>query len=193
MIPVNTTTTLSQTVSQRLAAFASPEAHRLVTFGQELGWPVNVLGQAALPTEPVRVGKWLLIPVQQDTSQIPARTLERVQALYAAGLRPKGFVMVHEAPLELPAPTANDPRSAHWPTLSPEIKATLSALGNALGELAPVVTGLAQGALAVGAALSAVVFLGMPLVALLGAALLDPILVAVTEDGYWIEIDRWWS
>jgi hypothetical protein len=25
------------------------------------------------------------------------------------------------------------------------------------------------------------------------AVMVDPILVAVTEDGYWIEIDRWWS
>jgi hypothetical protein len=26
---------------------------------------------------------------------------------------------------------------------------------------------------------------------LAGMVMLDPILVAVTEDGYWIEIDRW--
>ena len=26
-----------------------------------------------------------------------------------------------------------------------------------------------------------------------GLAAVDPILVAVTEDGSWIEIDRWWT
>jgi hypothetical protein len=26
---------------------------------------------------------------------------------------------------------------------------------------------------------------------LIGLVMVDPILIAVTEDGYWIEIDRW--
>ena len=32
----------------------------------------------------------------------------------------------------------------------------------------------------------------IPAFFLMGAALLDPILITVTEDDYWIEIDRWW-
>ena len=32
----------------------------------------------------------------------------------------------------------------------------------------------------------------IPTAFLTGAALIDPILIAVTEDDYWVEIDRWW-
>jgi hypothetical protein len=32
-----------------------------------------------------------------------------------------------------------------------------------------------------------------PALLVVGAVVVDPILVAVTEDGYWVEIDRWWS
>ena len=38
------------------------------------------------------------LPAQLDSTHIPARALERVQAIYAVGLRPQGFVVVHEAP-----------------------------------------------------------------------------------------------
>ena len=46
-------------------------------------------------------------------------------------------------------------------------------------------------------AVSAVVaVLAMPLFLIGGIGalvLVDPVLIAVTEDGYWVEIDRWYS
>ena len=51
-------------------------------------------------------------------------------------------------------------------------------------------TGLIAIAMAViGMVLAIIVPLGL----LAGAASVDPILVAVTEDGDWVEIDRWWN
>ena len=55
------------------------------------------------------------------------------------------------------------------------------------GVLKAVATTAAVALAAVGAA----TLVAIPLTLMLGAALLDPILVAVTDDGYWVEIDRW--
>jgi len=119
------------------------------------GWDWPVLGQAPLPSEPVRVGKWLLVPAQDDSSTIPARTLTRIQAIYAAGLRPRGFVLVHEAPLELTAPAGT--QSERLPQLSPALRDALTRAGQKVIEVAPgvfvAVAKAAATALAVGAAI----------------------------------------
>jgi hypothetical protein len=158
---------------------AEQESQQIMAVGERKGWDFWVLGQAPLPSQPVRAGDWLIVPVEQDSSQIPVRALERVQAIYAAGVRPKGFVVVHEAPLQLTAPSRDDFETFQMPYLSPELKSALT---------------IAVGGLAVGlAALAAVAVVAVPLTLIAGLALVDPILVAVTEDGYWVEIDRWWS
>ena len=161
----------------------SPVARQLLTLGEERGWEARIVGQAPLPDVPVRVGEWLIVPIEQDTSDIPARTLRRVQAIYEAGLRPQGFVVVHEAPLQLagpkPKPTTIDPA---------EVVERLRPLGEFAVK--------AVGTVAVVGTYAAVVLaaIAMPLPFLLiGAIALDPILIAVTEDGYWVEVDRWWS
>ena len=69
------------------------------------------------------------------------------------------------------------------------LKVVSTALG-ALATLLVVTSGL--GILAV-ALVSLAAILVVPAILVVGAAVVDPILVAVTEDGYWIEIDRWWS
>jgi hypothetical protein len=44
------------------------------------------------------------------------------------------------------------------------------------------------------AALVAALVAPVLFVGLMGAAILvDPMLVAVTEDGYWVVVDQWWS
>jgi len=175
---MNTTPLLSQTSARHLASLASPETQQLMVLGQARGWNFAMLGQAPLPTAPVRVGKWLIVPAEQDTSQIPARALERVQAIYAAGLRPKGFVLVHEAPMALAAG-----RDEQKPAFPQQFASVLPMLEGLLGGM------LVSGFVAIAAAL----LLTIPLTLVAGALLLDPILIAVTEDGDWIEIDRWWN
>jgi hypothetical protein len=174
---------------RHFAPWVSPEVRRHLAVGREFGWRFQVLGIAPFPSAPVRVGEWLLVPADQDNSPIPARAYERVQALYRAGLRPRGFVLVHEAPPILPAHASNNPQSGRlWSSEFEWVRARLSRL--LLGVLAAVailpVLGALLMALAVGVAALAA---GMLLFG--GMALVDPILVAVTEDGCWIEIDRW--
>src|SRR3989304_7399310 len=80
-----------------------PETAKLVHYGLSHGWGLAILGQAPMLEEPVRLKEWLLVPAHEDIGQIPTRALNRVQALFAAGVRPQGFVIVHEAPMALPA------------------------------------------------------------------------------------------
>lgn len=165
-----------------LPALASSETIHLMQLGQQRGWETMILGQAPLPEAHVRVGNWLIVPIEEDTSLIPARALRRVQAIYEAGLRPKGFVVVHEAPLVLPAPETHTPHESLLSKVGPHILPVLGVVGRIVGVVA---MGLAAiGVTAIG---------GLPLVLLLGVAMLDPILVAVTDDGHWVEIDRWWG
>lgn len=176
---MNPSNSLTTSTRRPVALRDNSDALRLLALSQLRGWDFEVLGQAPMPTEPVRLGDWLIIPAHQDTSPIPAGALERVQALYQAGVRPKGFVLVHEAPMLLAAPKTAEPGPKPWQQVSPELKATLVQVG---------------GVLAIGATLlAAVAAVMVPLIlaAAASAATIDPILIAVTEDNEWVEIDRW--
>lgn len=177
------TKSISNPHTKRSITLVNPETRGLLTLGRQKGWDCAVLGRAPLPEAPVRLGDWLIVPAQQDSSEMPTRALDRVQAIFAAGLRPKGFVMVHEAPPLLSPPEVAKPDISE---ASPLPKPNIESFTGMLKGLA---TGLAVlSTLAV----SALTFLGTAGIAV-GTILIDPILIAVTEDETWIEIDRWWS
>jgi hypothetical protein len=168
----------------------SLETQCLLTLGRERGWDFAVLGQAPMPTQPVQLGDWLVVPASQDQSHIPIRAWERLHAIRAAGLQPQGFVLVHETRKSLPASTQLR-RPFQWSSLTPALKTVLVVAGIILA--LPV---LAMGVAFVLAAIAAVVtsllaLLIVPAILFAGLTGLDPILVAVTNDGYWVEIDRW--
>ncbi len=119
------------------------------------------------------------MPVQHDTSQIPARALSRVRAIYEAGLRPKSFVVVHEAPLQLAVPKEKIANKTISPLFPSELISPL--LTDAVGSVALKV-----------ASLAATAVFAIPAALLVSVAMLDPILIAITEDDHWIEIDRWY-
>jgi len=146
------------------------QAQQFLSLGDQLGWHTEVLGKAPMLKEPVRLQDWLLVPAHEDTTELPRRTMKRIQTIYTQGLRPQGFVVVHEAPLQLaaPKPVIQEKQSFEW-----------EGGGKVLGAIAKVL-----GTIALGTML-------LPLGLLAGLVMLDPILVAVTQDGYWIEIDRW--
>ena len=163
-------------IAEREPSGLSPETRKLVTLGQRHYWPFQVLGKAPMVQEPVRLGDWLLIPAQDDSSKIPERAMKRIQAIFAAGIRPQGFVLVHEAPKLLKAPVTpkEQPKAPPVTTSSPHSTTDFAST---------LATGFA--------AMASMVF--PMLFFVVAAALADPILVAVTEDGYWIEIDRWYT
>lgn len=169
------TTHIIRRVSNEMA-MPHPETASLIQYGLRRGWPLAILGMAPMLEEPVRLKDWLLVPAHMDSSHTPARALKRVQSLYAAGIRPQGFVVVHEAPLALPSG-------------KPTPKVNPLPIGNIEFEDAAADIGKAIGVLAAGA--FAVIGLALMSTLAVGALVLDPILIAVTQDNYWVEIDRW--
>jgi hypothetical protein len=146
------------------------QAQQLLLLGDHMGWHTHVIGRAPMLKEAVRIQDWLLVPAHEDTTAIPARTMRRIHTLFSQGLRPQGFVVVHEAPMQLtaPKPVVEEKPPLEW-----------EGVGKAVGVIAKVL-----GVMILGSML-------LPFGLLAGLVMLDPILVAVTEEGYWIEIDRW--
>jgi hypothetical protein len=176
---MNTTDLLVCEEGARIPALKGSEAHHLLTVGEEFGWPFIVLGRAPMPTQAVRIGEWLIVPAEMDSSPIPERALKRVRAIYAAGVRPKGFVLVHEAPLQLTPPKR---KPLDFTDIVERIRPVLETTGKVAGVVAVATLAVA--------AMLALLALPLPLL-VLGTIAVDPILVAVTEEGVWIEIDRW--
>lgn len=130
----------------------------LLGIGYRNNWDFVCLGQAPVPTQPVRVGEWLIVSALIDTSPIPVQTMQRIQTIYREGLRPQSWVLVHEAPYQLCPPKQDKPRHV-WPYL-----ALLGALG---------------------------IWLASTVLAT--AVVVDPILIAITPELDWVEIDRWYN
>jgi hypothetical protein len=160
----------------------------LLEFCRSQGWDSKILGNAPLPDQPYRLGTWLIIPSHLDTNPIPERAMERIQTLFEKGHRPKGFFIIHEAPKEL-TPNIQNLEIPKTEKFSPEIKAklksTLSVTGKTLGGAAVLAGSLTLGLIAI--------LVALPVLVLGAAIVIDPILVAVTEDNTWVEIDRWWN
>jgi len=146
------------------------QAQHLLSLGDRLGWHTQVIGQAPMLKEAIRLQDWMLVPAHEDTTAIPARTMRRIHTLFSQGLRPQGFVVVHEAPMQLTAPK---------PVIEEKSPFEWEGVGKAMGVIAKV-----MGVMLLGSML-------LPFGLLAGMVMLDPILVVVTEDMYWIEIDRW--
>ena len=130
----------------------------LLDVGYRFNWNFVHLGKAPIPTQPVRVGEWLIVAAQEDNSMIPRQTMQRIQTIFREGVRPASWVVVHEAPYQLSAPKESK-RTRVLPYL-----ALLGGLGIWLASTV-----------------------------LTTVAIVDPILIAITPELDWIEIDRWYD
>jgi len=79
------------------------------------------------------------------------------------------------------------------PVLPPQLKSLLTVVASAVGIVALGLVAVAGLAVLAVAALFIAAALALPIALVAGAVGVDPILVAVTEDGYWVEVDRWSS
>jgi len=155
------------------------QTKQLLVLGRENHWPIQVLGKAPMLKQPVRIQDWLLVPSTMDSTALPDQAIQRIKTLYQAGIRPQGFVMVHEAPLQLKAPTIQE---------KPKVdKQMLKKIGGAAVGLAAITGSLV---VAVGIAIIGGLLI-LPAGLLAAAVIIDPILVAVMPDDSWVEIDRW--
>ena len=177
----------------------APGSRHLATIEQvsrALDFPIRIVGHSQAPIVPQRVGAWWLELYQPGTA-LPSRARQRLEAVLAAGVQPKAIVVFHEIPTA--DPVAQRPLSvtgqkaialARW--AQQEAPVALSRGATVARRYAPVV-GRAAGKIALitaqvlgVAALTTLVIAGQIL-----SAVVDPCLVVVTEDGDWVEIDRW--
>ena len=159
--------------------------------------PLRVVGQSHAPIVPQRVGNWWLEPYTGRTP-LPPRAAQRLERLLAHGVQPKAVVLFHEIPATRPtAPAAPWTRTYArlqlWqaqtlPVLVDRAVTMARAHGPMVGRLALQVGGVMIAVLGVTLTVS-LQFAG----AALAAAISDPCLVIVLEDGSWLEVDRWYA
>jgi hypothetical protein len=157
------------------------QEREIMAVGKARGWPFRVLGVAPVPQQPIFVNDWWLAPVFLDTSPIPARALERVRAVYEAGISPKAFVIAHQAEKQLAPPSGTrivSPVEYWGKRVGEQSVVLLKAIGKVIAIVAPIVL----------AAVGTSLLLSLTVA---GALVADPVLCAVTDDDVWIEIDEW--
>lgn len=189
---------MAQTRSHALVPQATRPEVATVKPTQELRFPIRILGQSDARIVPQRVGNWWLEPVQEGTP-LPPRAKQRLAEFLATGVVPRAIVVFHEIP-DTPAPLSTPARLAvraqHW--AQQELPVLVD--GAKTQQYAPVLGSWAlraarRAAPIVGiAALTGVAIVGhlaMASTAVVAAAVVDPCLVVVTEDGTWVELDRW--
>lgn len=140
----------------------SRDAKRAVELGRKEHWRFRVIGQGEVPMEPSYRDHWWFQVITD-----PTHGKDRLEALRRAGVRFKGIVLAHEAPLLLSAPKEPDSK------INPSIPAYQSSTDG-------LVLGLAMGLVL----LARVVF---------QAILSDPALIVVLEDGTWLEVATWYE
>jgi hypothetical protein len=165
------------------AVTASRQTREILQVARTHYWAPRVLGVAPVPVAPVFHDNCWLVPLADDHSVIPSRALRRVQTIYEAGIRPKAFIVAHEAPPHLLAAKAA-PKETPVGHRAEARPSEWAAIG---GMVARVVGGVGLALLAVSLAGPALMLFG-----LIGmAALIDPALICVTEDDVWIVVDAW--
>lgn len=159
-----------------------------------LPFTTTVIGHSRAEIVPQRVGAWWLEPVV-DEARLPSRARQRLAAVRSSGLPIKAVVLFHELPTVAPSSNGMVVRASGrvqtWleqelPAKSAQLRAHAHRLAPSVGWATRAVLGLTVTMLTVGAVAATTVTLGV-----LAAALTDPCLVVVTDDGCWIEVDRW--
>lgn len=167
-------------------------AQGVLDLGTRRRWNVTVLGYAPMPTDIVHLGDWMIVPAHMDTAPLPKRAWQRVQAIYEAGLRPQGFVVVHETPQLLTSATHKRPRRPTTDDFRAALRGMTRSVALGATKAAPIVWQVAKAAGTVAwMSAKAVGYSTLIAIGLIAAVLVDPILIAVTNDDCWIEVDRW--
>ena len=128
-------------------------------------WQPKVVGYGRMISSPITKNGWRIVPYNQDNSNIPYDALKRMQDLYKRDYKIVGLLIAHEIVEEPPVEVPQGDDS------SDVLEGILKVAGIIIGGLL---------FLFVAAAVS-VVCSG------------DPVLIAVLEDGRWVEVIRWWE
>lgn len=166
-----------RTTGQQQVALAQVE--------QEIGFTLPIVGRSQAPIFPQQVGKWWMEPVTSQTV-LPPRARQRLQAVLRSGIRIKAIVLFHEIPSAPPRATAWQRMRDAAPAVGKHLLIAVGALLTGMVALLAVAA-VAALLLAIGSAL-----LVLGALALIGQSGVDPCLVVVTEEGDWLEVDRWY-
>ena len=164
---------------------------------ERVGFRLHLMGHSQAPIAPQRVGAWWMEPLH-NYEALPPRARYRLESLLSTGLQPKAVVLFHELPQfteqqDFGISTLVDKTDR----LRYQIPETLEAFSANVARKLPLVGGLLWRA---GLVVLPLVVLSLGILvagattaaAAVGTAVaIDPCLVVVTVDGYWIEVDRW--
>ena len=165
---------LSFSTSKPSELIIQNQRHQFIAVGEKSGLDFKFIGIAPIPDKPVYIPGWWIIPAMQDKTEIPTKAQQIIQLLFKEGLRPKSFVIVHEVTNSLPDETGNViEHRKEWEQTHIKEQQTSKTTTTKSSH-----------------------FSGFPFLSILtflfaGLAMIDPILIAITEAHEWIEIDRW--
>lgn len=174
------------------------EAMQLMTLEQDPFWKPVYMGQAPIPQQPVRIGDWLVSRSIHDTSPLPLPVQRHVEGIYAAGIRPKDWLIAHEIVQQLKSPEPVP--QPQLPDFSGQWRTAVAGARKVADKAAPVAWEVTKAAAKVTAGLiaaSAVCMVTVAGIALMSLATVDPLLIAVMDaDGdsngdHWILVDAW--
>lgn len=180
---------------QRTLPRVSPQAAELMELSERRNFDFQVLGRAPMLIDSIFTGTWWISPVEKDqAAPIPERAMERVKAVYDSGIRPKGWVIAHEVPGVLTSGKKEEETAPWWMEWKRGMLSLIArplllvGIGVSLALIIPIVIGYL---IQIAAGVIAALILPLVVLGVAGVALADPVLIAVTEDNYWVEIDRW--
>jgi hypothetical protein len=131
----------------------------------------DVVGSGEMPTEPVQVGMWWVVPADQYPKKIPKEATQRLFEFLKTGTPCIGFVIADDmAKIEYEREQEKKKQE-----LTKKI-VTVGAISAAAPLILPVI--------GMGLGLAAMVF---------GLCAYDPMLIAVLEDRRWVCLDSWFD
>ncbi len=184
-----------------LRSAPSAQAQAVLTLMGNLNLPAQYLGRAPMPTEIVELEDWTIKPWLLDDTALPPVAWKPVVALGEAGIKPLGYVILHEKVkkpevAQLPPPSKPAKPPIDWPAAWAKVREVGVAATPMLLAAAKTTAEVAVAAVKV-MAVGTVMMLG--LVATVLAA--DPVLVVVMAPDpddpnqlpIWLELARWWD
>jgi hypothetical protein len=185
--------------AMKLLGRNNPELKQVVELAEKKHWGIRVLGEGSIPETPIFREGWWYEPLSEECVIHPL-AVQRVQEIYQAGIRPKGFIVAHQTLPILggPKPKVNvTVVDDCWPKFDPQPKVEIrkgkvqtKVQTECLPDLMPALQVIGQ---VVGVALQVLGVVLMVIVGALSTISLDPALIMVLEDGTQVEVARWYN
>ena len=146
----------------------------LIEFGKSKGWKFSILGKAPVPNNPVDRGDWIFMPFDMDNAIIPWNAKGKQMDILDAGLQPRAFVIAHE--VKNKPPIIEDEQNEEMKPFHEKTEVIAKPKSDSLGKSKNWFNSI----------------LPMLPIFLIAMIFVDPILIAITDDYTWVELERWY-